>query len=488
MVWAAFDGGHQQGPVDGCAGCESGARSWVKQEVWNFFAQFGGGAPPTTPPPTAPPPTTPPPSQQSMLIVGSQSGRCVDVPNSSTTNGARPQLWDCHGGTNQRWTRTAGGTLTVYGNKCLDASGGGTIASAQSGLCLDAASSGTANGTQLHLWACHGGANQQWSTRSVWMAWRQFRTPALATGALLLVLMGSLAATPAWPPARPSSGRYNRYGRASSTSPQSERCTCYRLWWASSGARRWWPGSWSPARTAWFSASPSAGVAGCWSLVAGQARGRRRCGALGAGLLSLMLTEWAQPIDGASADRMNPLVFAARGIVPIGYATLAFVVGVASGLLLQRTLGAMAVTLLVVVGLQIAAPFVVRPWLAQSITTVTPLEVDGEYGISMSLDTGRMTLHVEPDRRGDWIVSSTTMTSTGAEFSGPADMTQCGPKAPRDRETCPRWLEEQNLSLKVSHVPGSKFWNLQWREFGVLIALTVVLSLLSLWWVRLRLV
>ncbi|WP_308202878.1 hypothetical protein [Crossiella sp. SN42] len=37
VVWAAFDGGHQQGPVDGCAGCESGARSWVKNEVWRFF-------------------------------------------------------------------------------------------------------------------------------------------------------------------------------------------------------------------------------------------------------------------------------------------------------------------------------------------------------------------------------------------------------------------------------------------------------------------
>ncbi|WP_416970835.1 alpha/beta hydrolase family esterase [Streptomyces sp. 4F14] len=37
VVWAAFDGGHQQGPVDGCAGCESGARSWVKAELWRFF-------------------------------------------------------------------------------------------------------------------------------------------------------------------------------------------------------------------------------------------------------------------------------------------------------------------------------------------------------------------------------------------------------------------------------------------------------------------
>jgi poly(3-hydroxybutyrate) depolymerase len=62
VVWAAFDGGHQQGPVDGCAGCESGARSWVKPEVWRFFTQFSSTTPPTSPPPSSASPTTPPPT------------------------------------------------------------------------------------------------------------------------------------------------------------------------------------------------------------------------------------------------------------------------------------------------------------------------------------------------------------------------------------------------------------------------------------------
>jgi len=181
VVWAAFDGGHQQGPVDGCAGCESGARSWVKPEVWKFFTQFGGN-----------PPTSPPPSQQSVMLVGSGSNRCIDVPGSSTSNGTQVQLWDCHGGTNQRWTYTSGKQLQVYGNKCLDANGQGTsngtaviiwdcngqanqqwnvnadgsISGVQSGLCLDAAGAATANGTKIQLYSCWGGANQKWSLRS----------------------------------------------------------------------------------------------------------------------------------------------------------------------------------------------------------------------------------------------------------------------------------------------------------------------------------
>ncbi|MBO4269891.1 RICIN domain-containing protein [Microbispora triticiradicis] len=131
-------------------------------------------------------------SQQGVQIVGGQSGRCVDVPNSSTANGTQVQLWDCGSGTNQRWTYTSGKQLQVFGNKCLDAYGqgtsngtqaiiwdcngqtnqqwnvnsNGTITGVQSGLCLDANAAGTANGTKLILWACNGGNNQKWTLRS----------------------------------------------------------------------------------------------------------------------------------------------------------------------------------------------------------------------------------------------------------------------------------------------------------------------------------
>ena len=135
-----------------------------------------------------------PPSggQPGQRIVGGQSGRCVDVPNSSTTNGTQVQLWDCTGQANQSWTLTSGRQLQVFGGKCLDANGqgrtngtqviiwdcngqanqqwnvniNGTITGVQSGLCLDATGASTANGTKIILWACNGGANQQWSLRS----------------------------------------------------------------------------------------------------------------------------------------------------------------------------------------------------------------------------------------------------------------------------------------------------------------------------------
>ncbi|WP_166021980.1 endo-1,4-beta-xylanase [Streptomyces chilikensis] len=137
------------------------------------------------------PTPTPTPTQPSGSgpIKGVGSGRCVDVPNSTTTDGTQVQLWDCSNGTNQQWSFTAAGELRVYGNKCLDAAGtgngakvqiyscwggdnqkwrlnsNGSITGVQSGLCLDAVGAGTGNGTLIQLYSCSGSSNQSW-TRS----------------------------------------------------------------------------------------------------------------------------------------------------------------------------------------------------------------------------------------------------------------------------------------------------------------------------------
>ena len=130
--------------------------------------------------------TTPPPV--SFALASAASGRCLDIPNSTTTNGTQPIIWDCNGAANQRWS-VAGQALQVLG-KCLDAplnatagvkaqlwdcNGGtnqqwafnpdGTISGRQSGLCLDVNNAATANGTTVILWTCTAAANQRWARR-----------------------------------------------------------------------------------------------------------------------------------------------------------------------------------------------------------------------------------------------------------------------------------------------------------------------------------
>ena len=86
-----------------------------------------------------------PPPPPSGALIGAQSSRCLDVPNVSTVNNTQVEIWDCNGGANQQWTQLANGTLQVYGNKCLDVS-----------------NSATAAGSPVAIFDCNGGANQQW--------------------------------------------------------------------------------------------------------------------------------------------------------------------------------------------------------------------------------------------------------------------------------------------------------------------------------------
>ncbi|GIH15554.1 glycoside hydrolase [Rugosimonospora africana] len=127
----------------------------------------------------------------SSVIRGVGSNRCLEVPNSSTTNGVQLDIWDCNGGANQSWALTSARELRVYGNKCLDVAGAatsagtkvelwdcnggtnqqwtlnsnGTITGVGSGLCLDVTSGATGNGSLVEIWTCNNGSNQQW-TRS----------------------------------------------------------------------------------------------------------------------------------------------------------------------------------------------------------------------------------------------------------------------------------------------------------------------------------
>jgi hypothetical protein len=120
------------------------------------------------------------------------AGKCVDVPNSTTTSGTQVQIYSCDGQANQAFTHNSTGELTVTDagvTDCLDANGkgttngtkviiypcngqsnqqwtinsNGTITGVQSGLCLDVTGASTANGALVELSTCNGGSNQQWT-------------------------------------------------------------------------------------------------------------------------------------------------------------------------------------------------------------------------------------------------------------------------------------------------------------------------------------
>ena len=84
--------------------------------------------------------TTSPPV--TFRLRGEASGRCLDLNNSGTANGTQLLIWDCHTGANQQFTQN-GQALQVLG-KCLDAP------------------TSTVAGTRMQIWDCNGSTNQQW--------------------------------------------------------------------------------------------------------------------------------------------------------------------------------------------------------------------------------------------------------------------------------------------------------------------------------------
>ncbi|WP_320069436.1 ricin-type beta-trefoil lectin domain protein [Micromonospora sp. RTGN7] len=72
-------------------------------------------------------------------------GKCLDVTDNSSADGAAAQIWSCGGSANQTWTRASDGTLRSLG-KCLDIIG-----------------NTSADGTKTQIWSCTGAANQKWN-------------------------------------------------------------------------------------------------------------------------------------------------------------------------------------------------------------------------------------------------------------------------------------------------------------------------------------
>ncbi len=235
-----------------------------------------------------------------------------------------------------------------------------------------------------------------------------------------------------------------------------------------------------------------------------------------AGLASLLVTWWASPIDAVSQNRFTPVIFGARGIVPLGYAAFAFALGVAAGVLIRRTLPAMAVTLVIFAAVLIAMALWVRPHLIapvrinQAVTAASLNEVG-------STGNGRLYATRQPgDIPGAWILSPSSscfdaasckiITIAGRPASGlPARA--CGnitappaaghspgtgpaaglpPGRQRQAGACGTYLAGLHLRQAVTYQPASRYWTFQWYETAIFTGLGLALAGSCIWRVRTR--
>ncbi len=193
-----------------------------------------------------------------------------------------------------------------------------------------------------------------------------------------------------------------------------------------------------------------------------------------AGLLSLILGWWASPIDDAARlagaggfqTRFVPLDFGTRGIVPIGYAAFAFALGVLIGLMVRRTVPAMAITL---------AVFAIGPDRHAAVDPAAPHHAGAQHVAltasniqGLGMNKGGQVADVfapGPSLPGAWIYSNQVTTSSGSTTLGTV------PQACQSQQgfnACATALAQMNLKHVVVYQPANRYWTFQWIETGIL--------------------
>jgi hypothetical protein len=206
-----------------------------------------------------------------------------------------------------------------------------------------------------------------------------------------------------------------------------------------------------------------------------------------AGLLSLILTWWSSPLDNAAAldtgklslSRLGPVLFAARGITPVGYAALAFVLGVTAGVAIRRTIPAMAATLAGFAVVQVAWANWIRPYLIPPVHTVAALNPADIYLVKVIDNRVIVSATPASGQQGAWVLSSQVIDNAGHPFQA-APPSAC----PVNLHACAAWLGSLHLRQLITYQPASRYWALQWYETAIFLAAAVALAGFCAWRVR----
>ncbi|MFB7651162.1 MULTISPECIES: transporter [unclassified Streptomyces] len=331
----------------------------------------------------------------------------------------------------------------------------------------------------------------------IWLTWRQFRTQAAVMFAAVAALAATLAVT-----GPRLADLYRAAGSSLVDQVSSSDQTLYyagllvvlavpavigMFWGAPLIARELETGThylaWNQGvtRTRWLATRMGLGVAA--SMTA-------------AGLAVLAVSWWSSPIDravngGGETDtyfaRLDPVAFAARGVVPMAHAAFAFVLGVALGLVIRRTLPAMATAFALYAAVQIVVPMWVRPHLAAPDRAIVPIEPGAPIGIHG--DAERITVHLEEP--GAWLTSQQTVNAAGQPARVPSSFADClhtesGPPTMRQIDGCVTDLGALGYKQQTTYQPAGNFWALQWAETGLYLGLALALTGFCAWWIRRR--
>ena len=224
-------------------------------------------------------------------------------------------------------------------------------------------------------------------------------------------------------------------------------------------------------------------------------------------LVSLMVTWWFSPIDDVTANRFSPASFGMHGFVPGSYALFAFALGATMGLLLRRTLPAMALTLVGFIVARVVVAEWIRPHFMSPLNEAVRLGPGSGWGINMSSGVPSVSVN-PPDLPNALVVSNNIVNNAGqapstsyleracsdlpgisgppAAVSGRRGLVAPLPGGQHAFQQCVDTISAHFHEVVV-YQPATRFWAFQTYETLLFVTVSAALAGLCAWWVRRRL-
>ena len=189
--------------------------------------------------------------------------------------------------------------------------------------------------------------------------------------------------------------------------------------------------------------------------------------AAAAGAFSVLFSWYLQPFSAAGYSiPFATDVFDLREVAFTGWTLAAFAIGALAGMLIRRTVPAIAATLAVYAGLALATALWLRQhYMTPLLTTKLNLPASAWIINQWYTQDGKFAFPA----RGSQIISALQQYSCNSSQLSP-----------------PQCLTQHGYTWWASYQPGSRFWPFQWIEGGWLLALSVLLIAATLWLVRRR--
>jgi hypothetical protein len=232
-----------------------------------------------------------------------------------------------------------------------------------------------------------------------------------------------------------------------------------------------------------------------------------------AGLLSLAVTWWYAPLDKVGTNRFDISIFGERGITPIGYAVFAFSAGAFAGLLIRRTLPAMATTLAAFVAARVVFAEWIRPHLLAPVRATLALAATVNGYIGSPGGPANLVVGAPNDAKmqNAWVYSARIVDSSGhpltpqvtasacpqlANPSRPAGLPPAGsthhlhavptPEAGQALQACAAKLSPTYHTM-LTYQPANRYWTFQTLETAFFVAVALGLACAAFWWLCRRL-